>query len=223
MAWSFHFMRFFYVNGPKVSRNDVRCKTSSRYLAPSLKKSPNMPIWDLSPYFVIRGKVTSPFSALPAQRSWPANETLSYDRASATCVCCTHTVVRKCCTSLLYYLDNRRRTAGERYFARDCLPAAHCRGTATAAVEPAGLYRQLAAGYIGSGLHRRLPLQPVVAKDTYEYEYRYKNMLPSSDEIFKCKKHTILVDNHDYIWIVMVQWYTRRLYSTTCIQHWLIT
>ena len=41
--------------------------------------------------------------------------------------------------------------------------------------------------------------------DTYEYEYRYKNMLPSPDEIFKRKKHTILVDNHGYIWIVTVQ------------------
>ena len=29
----------------------------------------------------------------------------------------------------------------------------------------------------------------VVAIDTYEYEYRYKNMLSSTDEIFKCKKH----------------------------------
>ena len=49
-----------------------------------------------------------PLSLLcPAQRIWPANETMSFDRASATCVCVnTHTVVCKCCTSLLYYLDN---------------------------------------------------------------------------------------------------------------------
>ena len=38
-------------------------------------------------YVVIRGHVTSPFSAWPAQRIWPANETMSYDRESATCVC----------------------------------------------------------------------------------------------------------------------------------------
>ena len=44
-----------------------------------------------------------------------------------------------------------------------------------------------------------------MAIDTYEYEYRYKNMLSSTDEIFKCKKHTILVDNHGYIWIITVQ------------------
>ena len=30
---------------------------------------------------------------------------MRYDRASPTCVN-THTVLRKCCTSLLYYLDN---------------------------------------------------------------------------------------------------------------------
>ena len=46
-----------------------------------------MLIWNVAPYVVIRGQVTSPFSALPAQRIWPANETMSYDRASATCVC----------------------------------------------------------------------------------------------------------------------------------------
>ena len=51
--------------------------------------------------------ITSPFSALPSQRIWPANETMSYDCASATCVCVnTHSVVHKC-TSLLYYWDNR--------------------------------------------------------------------------------------------------------------------
>ena len=36
-------------------------------------------IWNVAPYVVIRGQVTSPFSALPAQRIWPANETMSYD------------------------------------------------------------------------------------------------------------------------------------------------
>ena len=54
--------------------------------------------------FVIRGKVTSPFS-LPSQRIWPANET-SYDRASVTCVC-EYTYF---CTQVLYffcYFDNR--------------------------------------------------------------------------------------------------------------------
>ena len=35
-------------------------------------------------YVVIREHVTSPFSALPAQRIRPTNETMSYDRASAT-------------------------------------------------------------------------------------------------------------------------------------------
>ena len=34
-----------------------------------------------------KGPSSSAFSALPAQRIWPANETMSYDRASATCVC----------------------------------------------------------------------------------------------------------------------------------------
>ena len=87
-AWKQHAQQTRY--SPEVARNDVRCKTSSRYLVPSLKKgkckradlgsSPN--------------RLTSPFSALPAQRIWPANETMSYDRASATCVCVnTHTVV----------------------------------------------------------------------------------------------------------------------------------
>ena len=41
--------------------------------------------------------------------------------------------------------------------------------------------------------------------DTYEYENRYKNIACSTDEIFKCKKHTILVDDYGYIWIIMVQ------------------
>ena len=41
----------------------------------------------LAPYVVIRGQVTSPLSAVPAQRIWLANETMSYDPASATCVC----------------------------------------------------------------------------------------------------------------------------------------
>ena len=43
-------------------------------------------------YVFIRGQVTSPFSALPAQRIWPTNETMSYDRVSTTCVCvCEYT------------------------------------------------------------------------------------------------------------------------------------
>ena len=37
------------------------------------------------PYVVIRAQVTTPFSALPAQTIWPANETVSHDPASATC------------------------------------------------------------------------------------------------------------------------------------------
>ena len=36
------------------------------------------PIW---------GQVTFPFSALLAERIWPANETMSHDRASAICMC----------------------------------------------------------------------------------------------------------------------------------------
>ena len=47
---------------------------------------------------ICRHKVTSPFSALPAQRIWPAIET-SYDRASATCVC----EYTDCCTQVLYF------------------------------------------------------------------------------------------------------------------------
>ena len=60
----------------------------SRYPALPLKiQSSNTPIWSLAPYIVIRGQVTSPFSALHAQRIWLANETMRYDCMSATCVC----------------------------------------------------------------------------------------------------------------------------------------
>ena len=50
------------------------------------------------------GDAPSIFSALPAQRIWP-NETMSYDRASATCMCVcviAHTVTQVLYTSLLF-------------------------------------------------------------------------------------------------------------------------
>ena len=40
------------------------------------KESSDTWIWNVAQYVVIKGKVTS-FSALPAQRIWPANETMS--------------------------------------------------------------------------------------------------------------------------------------------------
>ena len=63
----------------------------------------------VDPYYVIIDRLSSslskqidasPLSALPAQRISSANETLSYDRASATCVCLTATEVLY--TSLLF-------------------------------------------------------------------------------------------------------------------------
>ena len=64
-------------------------------------ESSDAPIWNLAPYVVIRGQVTSPCSALTAQRIWSANETMSYDHASATCVCflCEYT---HCNTSFVH-------------------------------------------------------------------------------------------------------------------------
>ena len=44
-------------------------------------------IWNVAPYVLIRGQVTSPFSALPAQRISPANETMSYELRVCVCVC----------------------------------------------------------------------------------------------------------------------------------------
>ena len=46
-------------------------------------ESSNAPIWKCSSNVIMRGRVTSPFSALPAQRIWPAHEKLSYDCMSA--------------------------------------------------------------------------------------------------------------------------------------------
>ena len=94
MAWKCHFMRFSYINMsspslpmvPKSLEMTLGVKRAVGILL-RLKESANALIWDLSPYIVIREKVTSPFSALPAQRIWPPNETMSYDCASATCVC----------------------------------------------------------------------------------------------------------------------------------------
>ena len=53
-------------------------------------------------YVVIRGDATSPFSVLPPKEFGPQ---MSYDRASATCVCVcviTHTVTHLLYTCLLF-------------------------------------------------------------------------------------------------------------------------
>ena len=81
-----------------VDRNVVRCKTTTRYSAPSLKKLKlRRADMEFSPYVVTRGQVTSPSSA------WPANQTMSYDCASATCLCVnTQTATQVLYTCLLF-------------------------------------------------------------------------------------------------------------------------
>ena len=54
MAWNCHFMRFSNINmsspayDPQVARNYVRCKMSSRYLAPSLCKHADLESFPMS-------------------------------------------------------------------------------------------------------------------------------------------------------------------------------
>ena len=81
-----------------VDRNGVRCKTTTRYSAPPLKKLKlRRADMEFAPYVVTRGQVTSPSSA------WPANQTMSYDCASATCLCVnTQTATQVLYTCLLF-------------------------------------------------------------------------------------------------------------------------
>ena len=69
-----------------MARDDVRCKTSSRYHAPPLKnESSDPPISNLSQYVVIWGHVTSPFSALPAPGNLACQGATTYKHQ--VCVC----------------------------------------------------------------------------------------------------------------------------------------
>ena len=95
IACQFHFMRFSNNNMstpslpmvPQWLEMTLGVKQALGISAFEKKQLSDVPIWNLAPFVIIRGQVTSPFSAFPAQRIWPANETMSYDRACATCVC----------------------------------------------------------------------------------------------------------------------------------------
>ena len=72
----FFTLRFSYINMrspslpmvPQRLEITLGVKTSTRYPAPPLKiKAQMRRFWNLAPYVVIRGQVTSHFSALPAQ------------------------------------------------------------------------------------------------------------------------------------------------------------
>ena len=110
-------------------KNGVRRKTSTSYPAlPSKKFSSDLPIWDLALYVIIRGHVTSPFSALPAQRICPANETISYSRAAThVCVCeYTHFKLNFGFDSLKSRLNCDMEEKG--IVGRDCLSPEPCSG-----------------------------------------------------------------------------------------------
>ena len=84
--------------GLPVTRNGVRFKTSSRYpFLPLKKQSSNAPIWNF-PRMSLSGDMLPPFSLLCP---------MSYDRASATCVCVNEHTVTQVLYSVLCYLDNR--------------------------------------------------------------------------------------------------------------------
>ena len=55
-------------------------------LAFKINGSSGVLICNVAPYGAVRGQVTSPFSDWPAQKIRSANQTMSYDHASATCV-----------------------------------------------------------------------------------------------------------------------------------------
>ena len=54
-------------------------------LAYEEKEGSSALIWNVVPYVVIKDLSSSPFSAMPAQRIWPANETRPCERHMCVC------------------------------------------------------------------------------------------------------------------------------------------
>jgi hypothetical protein len=60
-------------------------------------------IWNVLPYVILKDLSSSPFSALPAQRIWPANETRPCERHMCVCVI-AHTVTQVFAVGSLTFL-----------------------------------------------------------------------------------------------------------------------